>query len=365
MSATTDVTEPRTAQPRQRLFYLDLVRALATILIVITHFNNPYLLQGPYVLAMAPFGIYIGDLGVSLFLIISGAALMVSYGRRLEVKTFYWKRFKTIYPMFWTAWILATSFFFVVRGGHPVNAGPNWSFVFTLFGVDGLAANFQIPTMYLLGEWFLGFIVIFYLLFPLMRWAVLNHPWITLGVVLALYVATAFYFVTPRAFPSGIILTARLPELMFGMVLAHYWKKFPWWSAIPAVFVLALWGWQTPSLPGGVGTVLGTTLVGVSTFVLLVLGARFVDGKPVRAVVSLIATYSYAIFLVHHVVIMQVFTSISPAGFGRTQVYVLFGATSLIIFGLSVALFRLDQSIVRFVTGAFEGVRIGRRRAET
>ena len=29
---------------RPRLFYLDLVRALAAILIVITHFNNPYML---------------------------------------------------------------------------------------------------------------------------------------------------------------------------------------------------------------------------------------------------------------------------------------------------------------------------------
>ena len=57
----------REKAPRQRLFYLDLVRALAAILSVVTHFNNPYLMQGHYVLAIEPFGIYVGSLGVSLW----------------------------------------------------------------------------------------------------------------------------------------------------------------------------------------------------------------------------------------------------------------------------------------------------------
>nr|WP_258323505.1 heparan-alpha-glucosaminide N-acetyltransferase domain-containing protein [Bifidobacterium indicum] len=63
---------------KQRLFYLDWVRALATVLIVITHFNNPVLTNRP-AFPNAPFGIYIRDLGVSQFLIISGAALMYTY----------------------------------------------------------------------------------------------------------------------------------------------------------------------------------------------------------------------------------------------------------------------------------------------
>lgn len=361
MSATATAPEVATRTPRPRLFYLDLVRAIATVLIVITHFNNPYLLQSSYVLAMAPFGIYIGDLGVSLFLVISGAALMVSHGSRLDVRSFYWKRFKTIYPMFWIAWTIATLYFFLLRAGSPVNPGPSWSFVFTVFGVDGLVANFQIPTMYLLGEWFLGFIVIFYLVFPLLRWGVIKHPLLTFAAIAVLYALTLWFFVTPRTFPSGIILTARLPELAFGMYLAYYWKRLPAWSAIPAVFVLALWGLETPTLPGATGAMVGTTLVGISAFVILVLVARFVDAKPVRAVVALIATYSYAIFLVHHVVIMRVFELVDEASFGRMQVHVLFAATSLLIFGLAFALFRLDQNVVRFFTSAFDGVRIGRR----
>ena len=67
------------ARKRTRIFYLDLIRALATLLIVLTHFN--FHLKdhgGGYVLTFQPFGIYVGALGVSLFLIISGAALTLT-----------------------------------------------------------------------------------------------------------------------------------------------------------------------------------------------------------------------------------------------------------------------------------------------
>ena len=87
---------------RRRIFSLDLVRALATALIVLTHFNNPFLTDGRYLLTNQPFGIYVGAVGVSLFLIVSGASLAVTYKGDFSLRTFYWKRFKGIYPMFWT-----------------------------------------------------------------------------------------------------------------------------------------------------------------------------------------------------------------------------------------------------------------------
>ena len=107
------------ARRRRRIFYLDLVRALATALIVLTHFNNPFLTDGRYLLTNQPFGIYVGAVGVSLFLIVSGASLAVTYKGDFSLRTFYWKRFKGIYPMFWTAWVLGTLYFFVAcRADH-------------------------------------------------------------------------------------------------------------------------------------------------------------------------------------------------------------------------------------------------------
>ena len=90
---------------KERLFYLDFVRALAAISIVITHYNAIFLYANPqinncYVIHAFIFNIYIGGFGVSLFLIISGAALMYVYGQACNLKKFYLKRFKTLYPMF-------------------------------------------------------------------------------------------------------------------------------------------------------------------------------------------------------------------------------------------------------------------------
>ena len=200
------------ARKRTRIFYLDLVRALAALLIVLTHFNNPYLADGGYVLTNFPFGIYVGGLGVSLFLIISGAALTVTYRRPINLKRFYWKRCLNIYPMFWTAWILATLYFFVTTGGRPPNSAPTRSLIFTVLGVDGLVANFQVRTAYLLGEWFLGFILLYYLVFPLLLWAIDRFPIITGVLILAAYAATVIimqrYF---AGYSSAMILTTRLP----------------------------------------------------------------------------------------------------------------------------------------------------------
>ena len=113
---------------KPRLFYLDWVRGLSAILIVITHFNNPYLAEHP-IFANSPFGIYIGSLGVSQFLIISGAALMYSHedAEKLDLKRFYWKRCKSIFPMFWIAFIAANVYLFLRQGGIVAAQAPKYS----------------------------------------------------------------------------------------------------------------------------------------------------------------------------------------------------------------------------------------------
>ena len=341
------------ARKRTRIFYLDLVRALAALLIVLTHFNNPYLADGGYVLTNFPFGIYVGGLGVSLFLIISGAALTVTYRRPINLKRFYWRRCLNIYPMFWTAWVLATLYFFVTTGGRPPNSAPTRSLIFTVLGVDGLVANFQVRTAYLLGEWFLGFILLYYLVFPALLWAIDRFPVVTGVVILAAYAATVIvmqrYF---AGYPSAMILTTRLPELAFGSYFVLYVRRVHWAVVIPAAAVLAV----SAMLPEEIPEDVATTLVGISAFLILVVVGRYVAIQPVRVLVDLIAKYSYPIFLVHHVVIMVLYEKINVAGFVPVQRYTMLAATCVIVFGLSVALVRITDHIVAFVTKAFKGM---------
>lgn len=339
--------------PRQRLFYLDLVRALATVLIVLAHFNNPFLAEdGRHLITNQPFGIYVGSWGVSLFLIISGSALAYTYRSPISLKTFYFKRFKGIYPMFWIAWILGTLYFFIDRGGHPINAASVKSVIWTVLGVDGLASNFGIPTAYLLGEWFLGFIIIFYVVFPLLNRGVEKRPLITAGIVLALYLATLVLMRGGANFPASILLTTRLPELAFGIYLIRYVKKVPAWTVVPAAIVLVV----STLLPTQIPEDVAVTFVGISSFLILVIVAEWIAVRPVREIVSLIAKYSYPIFLVHHVVIMELYASMNTMPFLPIQRWVMFAAACAITFGLAVALDHLVKKVVAYTGRSFSGV---------
>ena len=342
------------ARTRTRIFYLDLIRAVAALLIVLTHFNA-HLREhgGGYILTFEPFGIYVGALGVSLFLIISGAALTFTYRRPIDLKRFYWKRFRSIYPMFWTAWVLGTLAFFLATNGRLPNAAPAKSFILTVLGIDGLAQAFYFHTMYLLGEWFLGFILLYYLVFPLLLWAIDRYPIVTGVAILAAYAATVIvmqrYF---AGYPSAMILTTRLPELAFGSYFVLYGRRVHWATVIPAVAVLAV----SAMLPEEIPEDVATTLVGISAFLILVVVGRYVAIQPVRVLVDLIAKYSYPIFLVHHVVIMVLYEKINVAGFVPVQRYTMLAATCVIVFGLSVALVRITDHVVAFVTKAFKGM---------
>ena len=354
MTVADTATSSRQTVGKPRVFYLDLIRALAALLIVLAHFNHHLDERGGgYVLTREPFGISVGALGVSLFLIISGAALTLTYRRPIDLKKFYRKRFLNIYPMFWTAWVLATLYLTLISNGRPPNVGPARTFIFTLLGIDGLALNFHFRTMYLLGEWFIGFIILYYLVFPLLLWAIDRFPIITVVLILAAYAATVIimqrYF---AGYSSAMILTTRLPELAFGSYFVLYVRRVHWVTAIPAAAVLAV----SAMLPERIPEDVGTTIVGISAFLILVVAGRYVAIQPVRAFVGLIARYSYPIFLVHHVVIWHLSQRIDVYGLFPLQRYMLLAAEFVLIFALSVALVKVTDVVVDFVTKAFTGM---------
>lgn len=350
ISVNTDVTKcVRARAKKPRLFYLDWIRAIAAILIVVTHFNNPYLEPTRFFINR-PFGIYIGGLGVSLFLIISGAALMYNYGDResLDLRTFYTKRAKTLYPMFWVAFVVANILLFIRNNGYIFVPRHKITAIFSLFGMDGYASAFGVGTFYVLGEWFLGFIILFYIVFPLLRVGVNKMPIATVCIVLALYAATVAFFMfyqIPRV-PSDILLTTRLPELVFGMIFVKFIKKVPHWLAAISFVILALQQ-LTHILKGNIAV----TIVGIFAFLLLsYIGELVKSFKPLSACTKFISAYSYPIFLVHHVLIMQVFTVIYPVWLNRWQAYGLLIAEFVVILVLSVILKRFTNLIVGFAS---------------
>lgn len=112
---------------KDRIFYYDVIRAVACLSVIIIHFNASFSAWsgGVFTYPNAIFSnnifnnsVYLGDFGVSLFFILSGAAMFRTYGEReVSLGAFYRKRFLSLYPMFWLAWFAAAAVGALVYGG--------------------------------------------------------------------------------------------------------------------------------------------------------------------------------------------------------------------------------------------------------
>ena len=149
---------------KPRLFYLDLIRTVALVSILIIHFNATvtgyFTLPSHLFGSTLPFGIYLGDFGSSLFFIVSGAALCYTSPEPFSPPAFYKKRARAVYPMFWLAWALCfTVRFTTVPGAFAGAKGA--TLVLTALGLDhfAVAAGWVHTDFACVGEWFLGSIL--------------------------------------------------------------------------------------------------------------------------------------------------------------------------------------------------------------
>lgn len=313
---------------KERLYYLDFIRTIAVIAILLTHFNAVFIISYPMevwdrmVLTYKVCNLYIGDFGVALFFVVSGAALMYVYDEKLELKSFFKKRFLAIYPMFWIAYVVAFFYLFYINKGINM-AIPKRNFIFTFLGFDGYL-NGVVPNFYILGEWFLGCIILIYAVFPLLRWGVNNHPVICGIVVLALYVLSVWLYNGP--INRVELITTRMPEILFGMYFVKYIKKVNVPLFIVSLIILII---NTYFAPDWIAS-FQTTYIGIASFCVLVFIYKFIDWKIIRKICACISKYSYAIFLVHHVIIDRITSTFDLALLSRTESYLLFITCCLI-----------------------------------
>lgn len=330
---------------KERCFYLDFIRAIAVVSILITHYNANFIYMNAesaldkVVLSTKVANIYIGDFGVSLFLIISGAALMYTYNERLELKTFYKKRFISIYPMFWIAYVIVFAHHFILNGGMDQTI-PKYRLLFTLIGEDGYIGT-VISTFYLIGEWFLGFIIIIYVIFPILRIGVQKYPIITIVLIMTLYsYFTIHYNIN---FIKNIFLFNRLPEIVFGMFFVQYIKKINIWVAGGALLLLLMNSICKPELDAS----FQMTYVGIASFLLLTYISQYLEkGILVKRVCQILSKYSYAIFLTHHYITQLFVAKINLTTITRFESYILFIIICCVVGFFSKLLYMLNNYVV-------------------
>lgn len=327
---------------KKRLFYLDFIRAFATVAIILTHYNALFLYnvwpQTPEkaVITLRVANVYIGGFGVSLFLIVSGAALYYVYQDKFDVKVFYKKRFVSIFPMFWLAYFIAFAYNFYSSRGMIPQGIPKQNILYTVFGIDMWASCFGVRTFALVAEWFLGLILIVYIVFPLIRLAFLKCPRLLAVCAIAMY-ALSLWKVN-----SSVTLFARLPEFLFGMYFVRYIKEVKWPVALASMLVLV----ANTILRPGFNEMIQVVYVGIASFLVLVYLSKFLGARWFKQLCGKIGKYSYACFLVHHFVIYRVTEKFDLGTLSVAKSYMLFLVVLFAIVLATIAIHKLNDKVL-------------------
>lgn len=191
----------------KRDYNIDLIRILATIGIVCYHYsvysNHPFRND-----ILAP-------IWNTSFFMFSGYLIYSKYSHFTtinDIKAFYISRFKRIFPIFYLIWMYfyletvstTKSFFYL---GKPLNL------IFTLFGLDGYLSQ-RFSTYYQIGEWFLGAMIICYILYPFVLYLYKQNK-----SIFFLSLLVMFYVYNSFSIPRVSIVFPSVFECVFQFVL--------------------------------------------------------------------------------------------------------------------------------------------------
>ena len=349
---------------KKRYNFMNILRVLSMISIVFYHMLFTLYIYGIRQLSSIRFlyentNMNIAKIGVGLFFMLSGCGLMLgSNESSFDLKKFYTKRFKKILIPFYI--VYACYFIFLLCTGQislsdpfaGKNVGP-FSFIFTILGVDAYLDSFGTATCSLgIGEWFLGCLLIMYLIYPLLRKAMLWNRYITI-------IAATIYYVLINIFYGSIPVFANVPmytnlvikifDFILGMFLATIIDKLPKFISIVGLLLNIFFIVMPIELPG-----IHSFLIPIeclSVFLLFAgLESVFTKATKPMKLVDLLAAYSYEYFLVHHVVIIHLTHIGQNRAFSNINILLLFLAEILITSILALLLKLITNGITRLCT---------------
>lgn len=211
----------------KRCLQYDSIRMWCTFFIVLCHINA-YITEHKIGDGRELFLLELksGDttaMAVSVFFILSGASLMSVWGTKndFNLLLYYKKRMVSIYPIFYISYICVYMYYFVTGNlMRHFSTVPKISMIFTVLGIDGYISEVLGDNFYLIGEWFLGSIIIIYICFPALLFAIRKNKMLFGIILLFSYfvgVNSGICGFNPYTFP----LTRTL-EFGLGMLFTEY-----------------------------------------------------------------------------------------------------------------------------------------------
>ena len=215
----------------KRIRYFDLLRVLCFCMVIFFHMLIQLYFDGMFALDTvyhyyANANMHFGTLSVAVFFMLSGAALITGTKDHMDDRQFYMKRFmRLLIPFYFVniCWFIiravrAKSIFALISGIAP------WKIILGILGIDQWLMLYGVTGFGQgIGEWFLGCLIILYVLFPLFRILLLKGKTVFLMVVVLIYVLTLYHYSSSVPIYQSIWIKGC--EFIFGMYIGMYLEK--------------------------------------------------------------------------------------------------------------------------------------------
>ena len=272
---------------------------------------------------------------------ISGSGLLLSSENRFKLSQYYQKRWRKIYPIFYLCWIVLY-FLLVIKHHSFFFRGAPWKFVFTLLGMDGYL-DCVVQTYYIIGEWFLGALIIIYLIFPLLRKIFHSRARGLFTIILvALCILNNLYpfpYIPGREWIGYDILIFWL-----GMCMVDLEELVckTWWPFLFNVIIILILFFVPLPVKFNCDILVGVLSLNLYSLIMII--AQKVIRSDVHAVVHWINKRSYPIYLVHHVVIIW-FVEYFGSKITKENELVILAFLIVLIIACASVLYRVNRRI--------------------
>lgn len=174
-----------------RLLIFDLLRIVAIFLVIIAHIGQKHSIS---ILNCACgvqdfYFVSFGGIGVTIFLIVSGAALRLSNSQVISYKKFIIKRLCRIYPAYWCSLII------ILLGSavksHMLTLNP-MDLILSVTAMYAFAGEWGGPINS--SSWFIGLIIILYMIYPFVAHIIRTHCHIALLSLLIVSIWSRWFF---------------------------------------------------------------------------------------------------------------------------------------------------------------------------
>lgn len=327
---------------KKRDLSLDCIRILAIFLILIFHYAST-MFQSDSMFLFHANGTW-GSLGTAIFFLLSGYLLRKRYSEMGSVLSFYKKRWLSIFPAFYLAFIVCY-LINVIRLRDFFYEGPAYSLVYTLLGIDNLVKWFGISSYAIVGEWFTGIIVILYILFPLLNKFMKSGRWSVSFIFLVFYIIYNIFEWYPLMPEISLVSNAFI--FWVGMLIGDYdgylRKRYTVGILSLVISLLLLF----ISLP--IPELFSNHIIAVFMFVagINILKNLKTDGR-VAAPIIYLSSISYPVYLVHHYIVNVIFLINRKTGIvDNIPRLILFCGYLAVVFITATVLYHISNYIVR------------------